>query len=83
MSEDFDAPILARELARHVEAIVGRAVVDNENTQGFDALMQNAADAVPEKSAVLKAGNNDIDTAHHQSFQAFPMQRFKTVQVHA
>jgi hypothetical protein len=60
--DKLDRRVLGRELLRYLDAVIGRGIVDYQNTQVCNRLPQNAFDAIAQKMSVLVAGDRDIDT---------------------
>ena len=54
-------PVLRGKLLRHLDAVVGGGVVDNEDADVSDPLGQHARDAIAQESPILVTGNHDVD----------------------
>ena len=66
MRHNFDTAVLNCQLLGHLEAFVRRGVVDDQNPKAGYFLVQDAADAVAKKSAVLVTGNYNVDGTHFE-----------------
>jgi hypothetical protein len=64
MGDDFDSRILGCELTSHVEAVIGRCVIDDEDAKGGNVLPQHATHAVAKISSVLIARYCNVDAGH-------------------
>ena len=60
MRDDLDPPVRSGELARHLQGIVGRCIVDDNKPQVADVLGQDAGRAVPQEVSILVAWDDDI-----------------------
>src|SRR6478752_2502049 len=67
MRDDLDSPVRSGELARHLQGIVGRSIVDDNKPQVADVLGQDAGRTVPQEVPILVAWDDDIDAGHRAS----------------
>jgi hypothetical protein len=70
--DELDPGVLACDFLRHLDTVVGRGVVDDQDPGIRYALGENARDAARQVAPVLVIGNDDVDARHEDYSPSCP-----------
>jgi hypothetical protein len=64
MNDNLDPSVLKGKLARDFCTVIGRRIVNDQNTEVLNSLGQDTRDALAQKPAILVTRNGDVDAGH-------------------